>query len=134
MAENEYRSPVVESPVVGADEARPGYWAHLALQSPWDRGRRVRERPGTLLHALKSRPLCREPGKQCSFISRPPNSETAPNEPNLPTTLSSPPTLADIEKELDKEIKARDATIMVVRQHERRIKELGAIKDTLQSS
>lgn len=62
MAENEYRSPVVESPVVGADEARPGYWAHFALQSPWDRGRRVRERPGTLLHALKSRPLCREPG------------------------------------------------------------------------
>ncbi|KAF3019922.1 hypothetical protein E8E15_003952 [Penicillium rubens] len=49
-------------PVVGEDEDQPGFWAHSALNNPWPRGRRVRERPGTLLHTLQTAPLRREPG------------------------------------------------------------------------
>ncbi|KAJ5521419.1 hypothetical protein N7527_005534 [Penicillium freii] len=53
---------IYPAPVVGEDEDQPGFWAHSALNNPWPRGRRVRERPETLLHALKTAPLRREPG------------------------------------------------------------------------
>ncbi|CAI7647860.1 unnamed protein product [Penicillium palitans] len=55
-------STTYPAPVVGEDEDQPGFWAHSALNNPWPRGRRVRERPQTLLHALQTAPLRREPG------------------------------------------------------------------------
>lgn len=55
-------STTYPAPVVGEDENQPGFWAHSALSNPWPRGRRVRERPHTLLHTLQTAPLRREPG------------------------------------------------------------------------
>ncbi|KAJ5796226.1 uncharacterized protein N7518_004766 [Penicillium psychrosexuale] len=58
----ELPSKTFPAPVVGEDEDQPGFWAYSALNNPWPRGRRVRERPGTLLHTLRTAPLRREPG------------------------------------------------------------------------
>ncbi|KAJ5699695.1 hypothetical protein N7536_002708 [Penicillium majusculum] len=55
-------STTYPAPVVGEDEDQPGFWAYSALSNPWPRGRRVRERPHTLLHALQTAPLRHEPG------------------------------------------------------------------------
>ncbi|KAJ5429575.1 hypothetical protein N7491_006591 [Penicillium cf. griseofulvum] len=50
-------SATYPTPMVEEDENQPGFRAHSALSNPWPRGRRVRERPHTLLHALQTAPL-----------------------------------------------------------------------------
>ena len=203
-------SGIYPAPVVGEDEDQPGWWAYSALNNPWPRGRRVRERPGTLLHVLRTAPLRREPGlrtlkngdefyytvgtktanieallvqavgekiaieeacdfcqqsqgpftsciiaadlrhllptcanchwglkgKQCSFITQPPAAHTdtaihQTDKPETPEIFKTPETLEELDEMLGKETLARDSVMAELRDHDRRIEELLAIKATM---
>ncbi|KAJ5844964.1 hypothetical protein N7534_008633 [Penicillium rubens] len=141
-------------PVVGEDEDQPGFWAHSALNNPWPRGRRVRERPGTLLHTLQTAPLRREPGlrtlkngedfyytigtKTANIEALlPPIAHTAIPQtatPEMPDMSEMPKTLKELDETLAKEILARDSVMALLHDHDRRIEELVATKAIMQAS
>ncbi|KAJ5272927.1 hypothetical protein N7478_008052 [Penicillium angulare] len=125
-------------PLVVEDQDQPAYWAQSALQTPWSRGRHYRQQPGTLLNALQSHKLRREPvirsPRQGDDLYYTIGTKTA-NIEALLVQSTGKKIAVDAECESCQKSQgplARDSVRAVLRGHDERILELQAMKVALQ--